>query len=248
MKRPEDIYILVGCEESQEVTKTFRARGFQAFSCDLQECSGGHPEWHIQGGVIQAIRGGYIELENKEVLSVSKWHAGIFFPDCTFLTCSAEWAYSDGPYHQKTKPGTLVGSERREARKRATQFFMMLYNSGIPNVGMENPVGVISSLFKKPDQVIQPYQFNEDASKGTCIWIKSFPVLKHTGYFPPRIVEYPKGSGKMVNRWSNQTDGGQNKISPDKEGEKGKRAKLRSKTYTGIAKAMAEQWGSFLLK
>ena len=172
--------------------------------------------------------------ESGERIYIEKWDAGIFFPDCTFLTCSAEWAYGDGPYHQKVKPGTLTGINRRLAREKAVVFVKTLYNSGIEHVVIENPIGALSSKFKKPSQVIQPYNFNENASKGTCLWIKNLPLLKPTGYFPPRIV-----NGKE--RWGNQTDSGQNRLSP---GEK--RAELRSKTYPGIAKAMAEQWSKYL--
>ena len=186
VKRP--LNIIVGCEESQAVTMELRKLGHNAFSCDLKPCSGGFPEYHFQMDVFKAI-----DRKN--------WDIGIFFPDCTYLTCSAEWAYKEGPYHQKVRPGTLVGLERQKARKQASIFFMRLYNSHIPQVAMENPVGVMSSIFRKPDQIIQPYQFGEDASKSTCLWLKRLPILQPTGYFEPRIV-----GGKK--RWSNQTDGG----------------------------------------
>lgn len=213
--------ILIGCEESQAVCIAFRKAGHEAFSCDLKPCSGGHPEWHIQGDVFEAINS-------------SEWDMGIFFPDCTYLTCSAEWAYKDGPYHQKVKPGTLTGSARKEARKQAQDFFMTLYNCKIAKVAIENHVGVMSSYFRKPDQVIQPYQFGDDASKSTCLWLKNLPLLQHTGSVAPRIV-----NGRP--RWANQTDSGQNKLSPSEN-----RAELRSKTYPGIAQAMANQWGNNL--
>jgi hypothetical protein len=209
--------VLVGCEKSQEVCKAFRAKGHEAYSCDLKPCSGGHPEWHYQMDVFKAI-----ELQD--------WDLGIFFPDCTYLTCSAEWAYKEPPHHQKLKPGTLVGAARKLARERAVQFFMDLYNCGIEKVAIENPVGVISSFWRKPDQIIQPYNFGHDASKSTCFWLKNLPLLYVTEYIEPRIV-----NGKK--RWGNQTDSGQNKLSPSDN-----RAELRSKTYFGIAKAMAEQW------
>jgi len=210
--------ILVGCEESQAVCLAFREAGHEAFSCDLKPCSGGHPEWHYQMDVFEAIK-------------LQEWDMGIFFPDCTYLTCSAEWAYKDGPYHQKVKPGTLVGKERIEARKAASEFFMALYNCHIPKIAIENPVGVMSSIFRKPNQVIHPYNFGDDASKATCLWLKNLPRLNSTGYAEPRIVN-------GVKRWSNQTDSGQNNLSPSDN-----RAELRSKTYPGIAKAMAMQWG-----
>lgn len=210
--------IIVGCEESQAVTIAFRAMGHEAYSCDLKPCSGGRPEWHLQMDVFKAI-------------SMQDWDMGIFFPDCTYLTGSAEWAFGDGPYHQKVKPGTLVGESRRQARIRAAEFFISLYNCKIKRVAIENPIGAMSRIFRKPDQIINPYNFGDDASKNTCLWLKGLPPLIHTGYFPPRIVD-----GRP--RWSNQTDGGQNKLPPSEN-----RAELRSKTYPGIANAMAEQWG-----
>lgn len=135
--------ILVGCEESQAVTIELRKLGHNAFSCDLQECSGGHPEWHLQMDIFKAIK-------------LKKWHIGIFFPTCTYLTISANKWYKDQP---PRKSGTLVGAERRAARIEAVKFFMDLYNCEIPLIAMENPVGVMSSEFRKPDQVLQPWMF-----------------------------------------------------------------------------------------
>ena len=214
--------ILIGCEESQVVTMAFRALGHNAFSCDLKPCSGGHPEWHLQMDVFEAI-------------AMNDWDLGIFFPDCTYLTCSAEWAYKDGPYHQKVKPGTLVGEPRRQARNGAEKFFLALYNSKIPRVAIENPIGVMSSRFRKPDQVIQPHYFGDDASKGTCLWLKNFPGLIHVK--EPNLFEKETtwvSEGKVVNgypAWMFNND-----------------KKHRSKTFPGIAKAMATQWGEYLNK
>lgn len=210
--------VLVGCEESQAVCLAFREAGHEAFSCDLKPCSGGHPEWHYQMDVFKAI-------------GLQDWDLGIFFPDCTYLTCSAEWAYKEPPYHQKVKLGTLVGQARKGARIAAYEFFMALYNCNIEKIAIENPIGVMSSLFRKPNQVIHPYNFGSDASKSTCLWLKNLPRLNATEYIEPRIVNGQK-------RWANQTDSGQNKLSPSDN-----RAELRSKTYLGIAAAMAMQWG-----
>jgi len=222
--------VLVGCEESQAVTVEFRKLGHEAYSCDIIRCSGGHPEWHIMQDVLIVMQGGWFITQAGNKVHVEKWDIGIFFPDCTYLTCSAEWAYKEGPYHQKTKPGTLVGEARQDARKRAVEFVKKLYCCGIKKVAVENPVGVLSR-WKKPNQTIQPYKFGENASKRTCIWLKNLPNLNHSDYYPPRIV-----NGKE--RWGNQTDAGQNKLPPGKD-----RAKLRSKTYLGIAEEMAKQWG-----
>lgn len=222
--------IIVGCEESQAVTIELRKLGHEAYSCDLKTCSGGFPEWHIQADIFEVL--GAIKFytsDNKPHL-ISEWDMGIFFPDCTYLTCSAEWAYKEPPYHQKLKEGTLFGKKRIEARKEAIQFVKDLYNCGIKKVAIENPVGVLSSLFRKPNQVIQPFMFGDDASKKTCLWLKGLPELKQTGYVKPRMANNKP-------RWGNQTDSGQNKLPPSKN-----RAELRSKTFPGIAKAMAEQW------
>ena len=216
-QRHTDMRVLLACEESQEVTKALRANGHHAYSCDLKPCSGGYPEWHLQMDVFEAIE-------------LKPWDAALFFPECTFLTSSAEWAYKDGPYHQKVKQGTLVGEKRRKARKEQIEFVKKLWSSKIRKKAIENPVGVLSTKWSKPNQYIQPYEFGEDASKNTCLWIDGFPLLKPTKYVQPRVV-----NGK--NRWGNQTDSGQNKLSPDS-----KRSETRSKTYQGIAKAIADQW------
>ena len=195
--------ILVGCEESQVVTKAFRAMGHEAYSCDLQECSGGHPEWHIQGDVIEAIEQG-------------GWDMGVFFPTCTYLTVSANKWYADQP---KRKSGALVGQARRDAREEAIYFFMRLMTCNIPKIAIENPIGVMSSRYRKPDQVLQPWMFGHPETKATCLWLKNLPKLT-----PTDIVE---GREQRLHY-----------LSPSKD-----RAKLRSKTYQGIADAMASQWG-----
>ena len=198
-----NLNVLVGCEESQAVCIEFRKLGHAAFSCDLLKSSGGHPEWHLQMDVFKAIK-------------LKKWGLGIFFPPCTYLTVSGNKWYKDQPLR---KSGALVGAKRREARKRAIRFFMKLYFSKIPLVCVENPVGVISTKFKKPDQVIQPWMFGHGETKATCLWLKGLSKL-----LPTNIV-----SGRKQKL---------HYLSPSKD-----RAILRSKTYPGIAKAMATQWG-----
>lgn len=194
--------ILVGCEESQAVTIELRKLGHEAYSCDLQECSGGHSEWHLKMDVFEAIK-------------LKKWDAAIFFPDCTYLTISANAWYKDQPPRES---GTLVGAERREARERAIEFFMKLYVCDIPKVAIENPIGVMSSRFRKPDQVLQPWMFGHGETKATCLWLRNFKKLE-----PTDIVE---GRVQRVHLLPKTKD----------------RAKLRSKTYSGIAEAMAKQW------
>lgn len=216
--------VLIACEFSGVVRDAFRARGHNAKSCDLLPSDSPH---HIQGDVRMVIQNG--------------WDLMIAHPPCTYLTCSAEWAYGDGPYHQKVKPRTLVGAERREAREEAMHFFMLLYSCCIPKIAIENPVGVIATrTYIKAAQTFNPYDFGDDASKRTCLWLKGLPPLaidpakRKAG----RMVEWPRGSGKMVERWSNQTDSGQNNLSPSDD-----RWAERSVTYQSIANAMAEQWG-----
>jgi len=191
--------VLLACEESQAVCKEFRALGHEAYSCDILPCSGVHPEWHIQGDVLEQLDKG--------------WDMMIAFPPCTYLTISANKWYKDQP---KRKSGVLVGAERREAREDAIKFFLTLYNTDIP---IENPIGVMSTRFRKPDQVIQPWMFGHGETKATCLWLRGLPVLH-----PTNIVE---GREQRIHKLSNTKD----------------RPMLRSKTYPGIAKAMATQWG-----
>lgn len=205
---------LVGCEESGKVRDALLVRGIPAASCDLVPTRSTGP--HIQGDVLDAIGRPW-------------WTGGVFFPDCTYLTCSAEWAYGPGPYHMKLKPETLVGDASITARRQAIAFAKTLWNA-FDRVIIENPVGVLSAHLGKP-QVIQPYMFGDDASKATCLWIKGMPPLE----IPDRSLWYPP---RMVNgkpRWGNQTDGGQNKLSPSPN-----RARDRSETYPGIAAALAD--------
>lgn len=207
--------ILVGCEESQAVTIELRKKGHEAFSCDIQECSGGHPEWHIISDVLKVLDGGIFKTQSGDEITIDKWDAGIFFPDCTFLTVSANKWYKDQP---PRKSGTLVGVERRAAREEAVKFFMKLYNCNIPRVAIENPIGVMSSRFRKPDQVLQPWMFGHGETKATCLWLRGFPKL-----IPTDIVE---GREQRIHLLPKTKD----------------RAKIRSKTFKGIAKAMADQW------
>lgn len=211
-------YILIGCEESQAVCKAFREKGHYAYSCDLQESSGGHPEWHLKIDVFKAIEGGPLVTESGEMIFIAGWDMGIFFPTCTYLTVSANRWLKDQP---QPKSGILVGEARREAQSNAVKFVVDLYNSGIEKLAIENPKGVLSTKFRKPDQIIHPWQFGHGEKKETHLWLKGLPLLNYTN-----IV---KGREERVFR----------KIGPSKH-----RSKLRSKTYPGIAKAMADQWGS----
>jgi len=193
-----EMRVLVACEESQAVCIEFRKLGHEAYSCDILPCSGGRPEWHIQGDAPREAYSGKYDLM-------------VAFPPCTHLAVSGARYFAE---------------KRADGRqKEAIDFFMALAYAPVPSIAIENPVGIMSTKWRKPDQIIQPWQFGEDASKKTCLWLKGLPPL-----IPTDII--------IKSRYANQTPSGQNKLGPSPE-----RAMLRSKTYPGIAKAMAEQWG-----
>jgi site-specific DNA-cytosine methylase len=196
--------VLLACEESQAVTKEFRRLGHEAYSCDLYEASGGHPEWHIQGDVIPLINKG--------------WDLIIAFPPCTHLAVSgAAW------FAQKRTDGR---------QQEAIGFFMALATADCERIAIENPVGIMSTEWRKPDQIIQPWQFGDSFSKKTCLWLKGLPKLEPTNVVDPgETVTF--ASGNKMPKWYADAWG----KSPEE------RSKIRSKTFPGIAKAMAEQWG-----
>lgn len=214
--RPEDINIILGCEQSQEVTAAFRKRGFNAMSCDLEH-DGAMGLPHHNGDLIEFLKnkGGY-------------FHCGIFFPPCTHLAVSGA-AY----FEQKKKDGR---------QKQAIDFFMYCINSDIKFTGVENPIGIMSTEYKKPDQIIQPYFFGDDEQKATCLWLKNLPKLVHTdkpNLFESEITHVKpyfiisKKSGKKYTRIHSLGSG---------------HSKERSKTFPGVAAAMANQWGDYLLQ
>jgi hypothetical protein len=210
--------VLVACEFSGVVRDAFLSDGHDAYSCDLLPSDPPSARHRQMDALVMALHFG-------------PWDLMIAHPPCTYLVGSAAWALKDGPYHQKVKPQTLVGVGRRMAREESLAFVRALLEAPVPRIALENPIGAISSRIRKPDQVIHPYEFGHDASKATCLWLKNLPRLKPTRYVEPRIVDGRK-------RWGNQTDGGQNRLSPSDD-----RWKLRSITYAGIAEAMADQWG-----
>lgn len=193
--------VLIACEYSGTVRDAFIAAGHEAMSCDLLETDAPGP--HYQGDV-------------RDVLHYP-WDLMIAHPPCTHLSVS-------GSRHFERK--RLQGKQQS-----AASFFLMLAQADIPRIAIENPVCVMSSLWRKPDQTIQPYHFGHDASKATCLWLKNLPPLRPTSFVEPRMVD-----GRP--RWANQTDSGQNKLPPSDD-----RWKIRSETYAGIAQAMANQWG-----
>jgi len=192
--------VLAACEESQAVTIAFRALGHNAYSCDLLPCSGGHPEWHIQADVLSVLD--------------DDWDMVLAFPPCTDIAVSgARW----------------FAEKRADGRQQASiEFFMRFAECRCSRVAIENPVGIMSTLWRRPDQIIQPWQFGHPESKATCLWLRNLARL-----VPTRLLALPPSG-----RWTNQTQSGQNRLAPSPD-----RAKIRARTYAGIALAMAEQWG-----
>ena len=218
--------VLIACEESQEVCKAFREKGHEAYSCDIEPCSGGHEEWHIKQDVIPLLNGD-IEFETTDGERHridGKWDLIIAHPPCTYLTITGNRWFNEEKYGEKAR-------ERKRNRQEAIEFFMEFVKADCDRVAIENPIGYVSTAYRKADQIIQPYEYGEPAKKATCLWLKGLPNLKPTNVVEPEIVRYK--NGKADNPWHYYT------VSlPPKE-----RAKARSKTFTGIAKAMAEQWG-----
>ena len=202
--------ILVACEESQAVTKELRRLGHEAYSCDIIPCSGGHPEWHLQQDVIPLLK--------------DQWDMIIAFPPCTYLTVTGNRWFNVEKYGEKAL-------QRHRDREAAIKFFLAFANADCPRIAIENPVGVMSSIWRKPNQIINPYEFGDPFEKKTCLWLKGLPELQ-----PTNVVDKPPrkqfDSGKSMPAWYAEAW-----HLPKEE-----RAKLRSKTFPGIANAMAEQW------
>ena len=196
--------ILVACEESQAVTIELRKLGHEAYNCDIIEPSGGHPEWHIQGDVLPLIDGDctFITLDGTIHSVVGEWDMLLAFPPCTDLASSgARW------FPEKQKDFR---------QQKSVVFFMRFILARCEKIAVENPIGIMSTVYRKPDQIIQPWQYGHGETKSTCLWLKGLPLLQ-----PTKIVE-----GREPRVWLIGSG----------------HAKERSKTYPGIAKAMAEQW------
>lgn len=225
--------VLVACEESQAVCNAFRELGHEAYSCDIQECSGKHPEWHILGDVLPIINGDckFTTMDGAEHEVVGEWDLLIAHPPCTYLTVTGNRWFNEERYGEKA-------AERKRLREEAAKFFMQFANANCPRIAIENPIGYMSSRFRKPNQTIHPYYFSKYQNdencerKATCLWLKGLPQLKYVIQFEPQIVYYKNGR-KTDSKWHMET------IRLPKE----ERTKARSKTFPGIAKAMAEQWG-----
>ena len=223
--------ILVACEESQRVTTEFRKLGHNAFSCDIIDQSGGHPEWHIMQDVLPLLNGDCVfkTTDGIEHEIVGRWDMIIAFPPCTYLTVTGNRWFNVERYGDKAR-------KRIKDREQAIKFFMCFANADCEKIVIENPVGVMSSVWQKPTQIIQPYQFGEPFEKKTCLWLKGVNKLEST-----KEVDKPErvffDSGKSMPKW----------YADAWRLPKEDRARLRSKTFPGIAKAMAEQWGHRLI-
>lgn len=218
--------ILIGYSTDTKTLEAFESKGHDVWTCDI----------------LPAEHSKHLQCDIWEVAN-DNWDLGIFHPMCTFLTVSAAWAFKDPDYdryptigyHQRVKEGTLTGSARRQARDEAISNFKQLDTLPYPHA-IENPApSFISSMYRKPDQTVQPYDFGDNASKRTGFWLKGLKPLTPTKRVEGRFVQY---NGKLVERWDNQTNSGQNKLSPSAN-----RWLERSKTYPGIAAAMGQQWG-----
>ena len=205
--------ILVACEESQAVTIELRKLGHEAYSCDIEPCSGGHPEWHIKGDVLRYINGDqaiFWTMDNVCHITPVKWGMIIAFPPCTDLAVS-------GARH--------FAKKRADGRQqRSIEFFMQFANANCDRIAIENPVGIMSTIYRKPDQIINPYQFGHPEQKKTCLWLKRLPLLQETDNVYDYMMTLPLKERTRIHYLGSG------------------HAKERSKTYAGIARAMAEQW------
>lgn len=191
--------VLVACEESQEVCKAFRELGHEAYSCDIEPCSGGHPEWHLQCDALEMLK--------------LQWDMIIAHPPCTHLSSSgARW------FPEKRADGR---------QQQSIDFFMSFTQADCPHIAVENPVGIMSTQYRKPDQIIQPWMFGHPEKKATCLWLKGLPKLEPTNDVSAYMRTLPKSRQERLHYLPPGPD----------------RARIRSRTFPGIAKAMAEQWG-----
>lgn len=218
--------VLIACEESQAVCKEFRARGHEAYSCDIISCSGGHPEWHIQGDALRVIDGNtsFVTEDGISHRIDGEWDLLIAHPPCTYLTVSGNRWFDVSKYGAKAL-------QRQKDRREAAEFFMAFVNAKCQRIAIENPIGVMSTYYKKPDQVVHPYWFGDPERKATCLWLKGLPALVPTNMVEPVVITCK--NGKTDSPWHMNTLG-----LPAEE-----RRKLRSKTFPGLAKAIVEQWG-----
>ena len=224
--------VLVACEESQEVCKAFREQGHEAYSADLKECSGGFPEWHIVGDVVPLLDGdcSFITQGGRWISITGRWDLIIAHPPCTYLTVTGNKYFNTDKYGKKAE-------QRWSDRVSGAVLFMKFAAANCERIAIENPVGIMSTVYRKADQIIQPWQFaideSEQTEKTTCLWLKGLPKLKVRHKTKPEIRYHVSKSGKRQTEWYYST-----RCLPHE-----KRSEAASKTFPGIARAMAEDWG-----
>lgn len=218
--------ILVACEESQRTTIQLRQLGHEAYSCDILPCSGGHDEWHIHQDVLPIINGycTFTTADGVQHTIDMRWDMIIAHPPCTYLTVAGNRWFNEERYGNEA-------TERKERQLEAARFFMALANADCERIAIENPVGVMSSQYRKPDQIVHPYMFGDPERKATCFWLKGLPKLQPTNIVEPNVIKFKNGKGSD-GLWHMST------ISLPKQ----ERSICRSKTFPGMAKAMADQW------
>ena len=223
--------VLIACEESQRVCTEFRRLGREAYSCDIVECSGGHPEWHIQQDVLPLLNGNcrFATMDGAEHCIDGKWDLIIAHPPCTYLTIA----------------GACSWQKRKESgeQEEAINFFMRFTNADCGKIAIENPVGIISTAYRKPDQIIQPWMFGDEVRKRTCLWLKGLSALTPTNIVGQgKLYQIERKSGKNKGKIYTASAWYQELARLDPV----TRSRERSKTFPGIARAMAEQWGGTL--
>lgn len=220
--------VLIACEESQTECMAFRALGIEAYSCDIQEPSGGHPEWHILGDALEAMRGGQITTMDGQMHDIHGWDLMIAHPPCTYLSNAGA-----ARLYKRIDGESYVRLKRLEKGLDAREFFMKFLEADIPKIAVENPIP--SGVYRLPkyDQIIQPYEFGHPYSKKTCLWLKGLPKLMATDIVEP-VCSWVSGGSKKA-------DGSKR----DNQGTTFRDSKKRSKSFSGIARAMAEQWGRY---
>lgn len=216
--------VLVACEESQRVAMSFRDKGHYAFSCDVLPCSGGHPEYHIQGDALKILNGGDFVTMDGRKHHVDKWDLLIAHPPCTYLTNTGNRWFNEARYGENA-------INRKKLRGEAAIFFMKFAEANAEHIAVENPIGYMSTYYRKPNQIIQPYEFGEPERKATCLWLKNLPLLTPTNIVKPNIVVLPSGKTDSMLHYSTF------KLN------KSERSRIRSQTFWGVARAMADQWG-----
>ena len=228
--------VLIACEESQTICKAFRDLGHNAFSCDLQEPSGDLPQYHILGDVTPLLEGSKdFTTMNGESHHINKWDLIICHPECTYLTVSGNRWFNIERYGDKAR-------ERYKKREEAAEFFMKCVNANCEHIAIENPIGYMNTHYRKADQVIEPFQFGHKVCKKTCLWLKNLPLLVPTNIVEPERVKCADGKWYSGPALHAVDENGKILAYNDP-----RTAKIRSKTYEGIAKAIASQWSEYLL-